>query len=192
MLLIGWIAYVSAISLSGLLQTTSLPPRIPLLLIFPLFGFLFWLISRQRSQDVINAIPAAGLIYAQVFRVPVELLLHALYRKGMLPRMGTFEGYNFEIVIGITSLLVGYFGYTRKALPRSVLILWNCCGLLTLTIVVFILISHAYFPGIYAHPEPLSIQNFGAFPYTLLAGVLMPLAVFMHVISIKKLLRQPA
>ncbi|GAA4468141.1 hypothetical protein GCM10023093_25220 [Nemorincola caseinilytica] len=190
--LTGWLAYVSAISLAGILQTASLPPRIPLLLILPLFSFMFWFVSRKRSQAFITAIPAAWLVYAQSFRIVVELLLHALYKQGMLPRMGTFEGYNFEIVIGITALLVGYLGYSRKVLPRSILLLWNCAGLLTLAIVVFIFVSHAYAPGIYAHPEPLSITDFGAFPFTLLAGFLMPLAVFMHVLSIRKLLHTPA
>ena len=190
--LLGWLAYVSAISLAGLLQTTALPPRIPTMLILPLFTFLFWLVSRKRSRPVIDAIPAAWLVYAQCFRIVVEVLLHALYKQGLLPRMGTYEGYNFEIVIGITALLVGYLGYTRRTLPRAILLLWNICGLATLATVVFILITHAYFPGIYAHPEPMSIAAFGAFPYTLLAGMLMPLAVFMHVVSIKKLLGQPA
>ncbi len=186
LLLTGWLAYVSAISFTGILKTTALPPRIPLLLILPCFAFVFWFFRSTRLRAVIAATPGHWLVYAQSFRIVVELSLHALYLKGLLPRAATFEGYNFEIVIGITALVVGYLGFTRKTLPRTIIVLWNCAGLLTLAIVVFLILSHVYFPQIYTNPAPVSINDFGSFPYTLLAGFLMPLAVFMHVFSLVK------
>lgn len=189
LVLIGWLTYVSVMSMTGVFATVSMPPRIPLLLILPCFGFMAWFFRSGRFDDIIAATPQSWLVYTQAFRIPVELLLLASYMEGLIPRAGTFEGYNFEIVTAITALLVGYFGVTRKILPNSIVLLWNYFGLVTLTIVVFIFISHAFFPGIYTNPEPLLIETFGAFPYTLLAGFLMPLAVFMHVFSITKIRR---
>lgn len=185
-LIAGWLAYVSALSLTGILATKALPPRIPLMLILPCFLFIAWFFRGGRFRDVINATPPGWLVYSQSFRIVVELLLLGLYLEGILPKAGTFEGYNYEIITGITAIAVGYFGTTRKVLPRALLLLWNYMGLATLAIVVFIMVSHVYFPSIYSNPEPLLIADFGAFPYTLLAGFLMPLAVFLHVFSIVK------
>ncbi len=186
LLIAGWLAYVSALSLTGILATKALPPRIPLMLILPCFLFIALFFRGGRFRDVINATPPGWLVYSQSFRIVVELLLLGLYLEGILPKAATFEGYNYEIITGITAIAMGYFGATRKVLPQAVVLLWNYAGLATLAVVVFIMISHVYFPGIYTNPDPLLIADFGAFPYTLLAGFLMPLAVFLHIFSIVK------
>ncbi len=186
-LLTGWLSYISILSLAGVFTVGGLPPRIPLLLILPVFAFMFYFVRRAHYTGLITMVPASWLVYAQTFRVVVELMLHGLFLQGILPKAGTFEGYNYEIVIAITALAVGYWGYTRQVLPRSLVIFWHFAGLTTLAIVVFIMISHAYIPHIYPNPELLRIEDFGSFPYTYLAGFLMPLAVFMHILSLVKL-----
>lgn len=186
-LLTGWLSYVSILSLAGVFKVVGLPPRIPLLLILPVFAFMFYFFRSAHYKALIAMVPASWLVYAQTFRVVVELMLHGLFLQGILPKAGTFEGYNYEIVIAFSALAIGYWGYTRRVLPRTLLILWHFAGLTTLAIVVFIMISHAYFPHIYPHPETLRIEDFGSFPYTYLAGFLMPLAVFMHIASLVKL-----
>lgn len=182
----GWIVYITILSLNGVFASVALPPRIPLLLVLPAFAFTVFFFTSSRFKSVINATPAAWVVYAQSFRIVVELLLAGLYVQGILPRAATFEGYNFDIVIGITSLLVGYFAFVKNAIPPAILITWNVAGFTTLAIVVFIVISHAYRPGIWADGNTQFIKDFGAFPYTLLAGFLMPLAVFLHIFSIVK------
>ncbi|MBX2907204.1 MAG: hypothetical protein KF744_14255 [Taibaiella sp.] len=182
--LITWLSYVAAISFSGVLQTAALPPRIPAFLILPLFVFILFIFRTQIFRRLLAATPAHFLIYPQVFRIGVELLLHQMYKDGLIPRSATFEGYNYEIVIAILSLGVGYLAHKRKA-PRLITA-WNIAGLGTLFIVVFIFISRAYAQNIYGSQESLSIKDFGSFPYTLLPGFLMPLAVFLHVASLAK------
>ncbi len=184
LLLAGWLTYVTAISFTGILTVMTLPPRIPLLLVLPCFVFIGWFFRSGRFTAFIAATPASWLVYAQSFRVVVELLLWRSAVEGLLPVRATFEGYNYEIVIGGTALLAGYLGYTRRVLPVFILRLWNYAGLVTLAIVVFLVISRAYAPGIYDDPGPFSAIDFGSFPVTLLAGFLMPLAVFLHVFSL--------
>jgi hypothetical protein len=183
-LLTGWLSYVTLISLSGALATLAMPPRIPLLLILPCFAFMAWFFSSGRFKELIASTPAAWVVYAQSFRILVELLLHALFLKGILPKAATYEGYNYEIIVAIAAPIVAYLAIIKKVLPPITVFIWNIAGLCTLAIIVFIAISHAYFPGIYANPETLSIRDFGSFPFTLLAGFLMPVAVFMHIYSL--------
>jgi hypothetical protein len=83
---------------------------------------------------------------------------------------------------------MGYLAFTRKVAGPIFVLLWNLAGLCTLGIVVFIVISHAYFPGLWG--DSFSLKDFAIFPYTLLAGFLMPVAVFLHIFSIVKTRRQ--
>ncbi len=186
LVLVGWLTYVSTMSMSGIFLSDSLPPRIPLLIVLPFYAFMIWFFRSSRFRDIIASTPASWLVYSQCFRVLVELLLFGLYLDKILPQAGTFEGYNFEIVTGFSALLIGYLGFTKKVLPPLYIQIWNYVGIGSLTVVVFILITHAYYPSLYSNPEPLSLKRFGIFPYTLLAGFLMPLALFMHFFSIIK------
>ncbi len=183
--LVCWLAYITTASLAGFFQSGALPPRIPLGLVAPAFAFTIWFFASRRFHNIITAIPASWLVYAQVFRVMVELLLFSLYKQGILPVSTTFEGYNYEIIIGLSAPIMGYLAVTKQILPKWTLVLWNIAGLCTLATIVFIFISHAYRPSMWTDGT-LSINDFGAFPYTLLPGFLMPLAVFMHIFSIVK------
>ena len=184
--MLGWLCYVALISLTGVLQSGSVPPRIPLLLIAPLFAAMIYYIRTPTFKLLLAATPAHWLIYPQVFRIGVELLLAALYHEGILPKAGTFEGYNFEIVTALISLAVGTVALKKWKILYPAITAWNIIGLGTLAIIVFIFVSHAYFPSIYNNPEKLSMRHFGSFPYTLLPGFLMPLAVFLHIASMIK------
>ncbi len=186
LLLGGWLTYITLVSLTGIFTTATLPPRVPLLLILPCLLFIFWFFNSNKFIDFIMATPPGWLVYAQSFRIAVEVLLLGMYMQGLIPEAGTFKGYNYEIVIGITAVGVGYYGFNKKVLSPNFIIAWNFLGNLTLAIIGFIMISHAYFPGIYSHPGHISIKDFGSFPYTLLAGFIAPLAIFMHIFSIVK------
>ena len=186
----GWLAYSTILSLAGVFTASSLRPRLPLLLVLPAFIFMAYFFNSQRFKHVIDATPLPWLTYTQSFRILVELLLVSLYAENLLPREATFEGYNFDIIIGITALLVGYLGFAKKVFPRFVIVLWNFAGLCTLAIVVSIIMKHAYFPvSTSTESSNFSISNFGTFPYTFLASFLMPMAVFMHVFSLVKIKR---
>jgi hypothetical protein len=185
-ILVGWLTYVSLLSLTGIFTTATLPPRVPLMLILPCLIFIFWFFKSNRFNNFIDATPPEWLVYMQSSRIFVEVLLLGMYAKGMIPKASTLEGYNYEIVIGLSAFAVGYYGYNKRLIPRNVIIAWNFVGNLTLAIIGFIMISHAYFPHIYTNPGHLSIKEFGSFPYTLFAGFIAPLAIFMHIFSIIK------
>jgi hypothetical protein len=185
LLLTIWLGYITIASLAGVFAYSGMPPRIPLGLIVPAFSFIGWFFVSGRFKNFIAAMPASWLVYSQFFRVAVELLLFGLFTQGVLPVSATFEGYNYEIVIGITAPVVGYLCITKRILPAWVLLLWNIAGLCTLAAIVFIIISHAYLPALWTDGK-VKIEELGTFPYTLLPGFLMPLAVFMHIFSIVK------
>jgi type IV secretory pathway VirB6-like protein len=109
----------------------------------------------------------------------------------LLAKVATFEGHNFDVFSGISAPLIAYLCFTRRLLPKWVALLWNFAGLLVLAATVFVIVTSVYTPGIWHLPENATgSSGLGKFPYTFLGGILMPMAVFMHVLSIKRLLRK--
>jgi len=94
----------------------------------------------------------------------------------------TFEGINFDIIVGVSALLVGYL-VQRKIMGRTGVLIWNFSSLAILSVTVYAFISTYYFSNFSTTIQ--SIQ-FVKMPYLLLASVLLPFAVFYHVVSIRQ------
>ena len=189
LVLVAWLVYVSAISVTGIFEQSSLPPRIPLLLVLPAFLFFLYFFTNKKFKAIIDHTPHTWPVFFQSFRIVVEFLIWAAFMKGILPQSATFEGHNFDILIGLTAPLIAFFTFVKPKIGKSLFILWNIAGLATLAIVVIILMRHAYF----VKPEINSILHtgFATFPFTFLAGLFMPLAVFMHIFSLVKASKKP-
>ena len=189
MVLVAWVIYISAISVTGIFENASMPPRIPLLLVAPAFLFFAYFFTNKRFKTIIDHTPHNWPVFFQSFRIIVELLIWGAFMKGIMPQSATFEGHNFDILIGLTAPLIAFFTFLKPKIGKSLFILWNIAGLATLAIVVLILMRHAYFlPN---DSQSILMKGFGDFPYTFLAGLLMPLAVFMHIFSLVKAVRKP-
>jgi len=186
--LVLWLLYVSGISLTGIFTSAAMPPRIPLLLVLPVFVFMVLFFVRKGNKQFIAATPLSWLLYLQSFRIFVELLIWWAFVEHVLPKDATFEGYNFDIIFGITAPFIAYAMNKNNRFAFACLI-WNFCGLLSLGIVVFVLMSHAYFPALWGTGNSILNDGIGHFPFTLLGGVFMPLAVFLHVFAIIKIKR---
>jgi hypothetical protein len=189
LVLFAWLLYVSLLSLRGVFTAVTFPPRIPLLLVLPAFVSFIFFFTNTKLKKIIDATPASLPVYVQSFRVVVELLIFASSMQGLLPKAATFEGYNYDIVIGVTAPLVAFFIAGKGNGNRFFMLVWNVAGLATLSVVVFILLSHAYFPAAWGTQGSILDKGLGVFPFTFLAGFLMPVAVFLHVFSIVKTLR---
>lgn len=183
MVLVVWLAYITGISLTCVFTIVSMPPRIPLLLVFPAFLLFLYFFTGRKFKKFIEATPAALPVYIQSFRIAVELLILSLFLNGLLPVSATFEGYNFDVVIGITAPVMGFL-VAKGLVHRAIVLLWNIAGLTTLLIVVVILLTQAYFPSAWHSNQSTLPKALGVFPFTLLAGFFMPVAVFLHVLSL--------
>jgi len=186
LLMVLWLVYVTIMSLNMVFLDPSLPPRIPLFLVLPFFVFIAYFFLSGHFRNIIAVIPLHWLIYFQTFRICVELLLFGLFMEHILPWAATFEGYNFDIGIGITAPLVGFLVSKGRLYPWAIRV-WNIMGLLTLLAVVIILNTYAYRPWIFNATGTILGKGFGTFPITFLASFFMPLAVFMHIFSLVKI-----
>ncbi|WP_299123052.1 hypothetical protein [uncultured Winogradskyella sp.] len=187
--LIIWLVYVYLISMSGLLENFSLPPRFPIFVIFPLFIFTGIVLYKNRNSMIFTVIPESWAIYLQTFRIFVELLFVATVGIGFLHPEVTIEGYNYDMVFAFTAPIIGYLVFNSKKLNRKVALLWNYIGLAVLASIIALFVTTIFIPSLWGSQTSLAPIAIVKFPYLLVAGFLMPLAVFVHVFSIIQLSR---
>jgi hypothetical protein len=187
LLLLGWVLLQGAIGRSGFYTVANtLPPRMALLLGPPLgvIGLLFATVAGRRY---LAGLRLDVLTLLHVVRVPVELVLLGLYLHGAVPRLMTFEGRNWDIVVGLTALVVYYVAFHRKQLGRRGLLLWNVLGLASLlNIVVNAMLSVPTPWQRFAFEQPnVAILHF---PFVWLPGCVVPLVLLAHLVAIRRLL----
>lgn len=186
----AWIVLVSFLAVQGFfMDFLSLPPKI-MFAIVPALGLTLYLGFSKRVDPVLKIVPAAWIIGLQSFRILVEIVLWQLALRGLLPPEMSFEGRNFDILVGLTTPIVAFFVYTGKVGPKFIKV-WNILGILILTNIVL--------HGLLAAPTQFQVFKFspsnsiiGTFPYILLPVFVVPVAYFLHILSLRQLKQMTA
>jgi hypothetical protein len=179
-----WISYLILLTDIGILRDLELPPKVPILVVIPAILFIFFLVNRNLMKDAYQNTATHIPIALQFFRVFVELLIYATYIEGIFPQKVTFEGMNFDVLVGISSIFVSVAVFKGKIKNNGILI-WNLVSLAVLLLTIYSFISSYYFSSFAASGLG---YDFVEFPYILLASVLLPIAIFLHFFSIKQVL----
>jgi hypothetical protein len=182
---IAWIALTGAASALGLYSNFyDLPPKLPLTLLTSIIALVAFSRSKQYAR-ILRFAPLAWPIALQSMRTLVELGLWRLHRDGLLPQHLTFEGYNFDILVGLTAPAFA-FGINKGWISRRVAIAWNFGSIGFLITIVFMAITSA--PGPQHLPWP-GVPNtvLGLFPTVWLPTFIVPVAIFGHVTSLRQL-----
>jgi len=185
-----WIVYLFILTYSESLKSLELPPRFVLFLLLPLILLSILFYRMNKDNIAFKDLPLKWTSLFQSFRIVVETIILYTFYKGILPQMATFEGYNFDIIIGISALFVGLVLVKDIPKNRTLILSWNILGILMILFVVFMIGTSFYFPSIWGSDVPLASLDFVSFPYILLPGFLAPSAVFMHVVSIIQIRNQ--
>ncbi len=88
---------------------------------------------------IVATIPLWVLVLVQAFRLPLELAMHDMYERGIMPVQMSYSGLNFDIITGIAAIPVVFLTATRRT-GRSVVAAWNLLGLALLVNVVTVAI----------------------------------------------------
>lgn len=186
LVIVSWLAYLTILSFTPLLRDLNLPPKFPLLVFLPLVIGMIVFYSRKKNSAILHSIPRSWPIYFQSFRIAVEVLILFTFFDGILPQSATFEGYNFDVLMGLSAPIIGMY-VTKHPHRKAVQYVWNLLGICMVLFVAFIVASSIYFPTIWNSNTPLVDLRFLEMPYLLLAGYLAPMAIFIHVLSLTQL-----
>ena len=186
-LLAVWLGAPAVVAATGALSDFSgRPPAIGVLLAGLLVCTTVLAFSCVGSR-LVQSVPIAGLVGFQVFRVPVEIVLHRLHVEGIVPVQMTYAGYNFDIVSGTLAAIVGVWAFVSRP-PTWVILAFNSVGSLLLVNIVSI--------AVLSMPTPLrAFQNeppntfVAHLPFVWLPSLLVQAAWFGHLLVFRRLSR---
>ena len=184
-----WLWATGGLGLSGLLARFDLtPPPFVVLLVITLVVCAYFGLSRIGAA--LAAVPLAWLVALQAFRFPLELVMHRAAVEGVMPEQMSYTGWNFDILTGITALLLAPAISAGRA-PRWAIATWNGLGALLLVNVVTIAIAST--PVFRAFGKaPHKVNTFVAFfPYVWLPTVLVATALVLHIAVARALRASP-
>ena len=124
-------------------------------------------------------LPLWTLVAAQAFRLPLEIAMHALVGRGIMPAQMSYGGRNFDVLTGATAVVVA--GLVAAGVGgRRLVAAWNVGGMLLLTnIVVVAILSTPKFAAF--GPDRLNVFVFYP-PFVWLPAVLVLAALAGHLI----------
>ena len=186
--LIGWAIATFILSWSGFLSDFStFPPKMTIVLVIPLITII-WTVRTQEMNEILLHTPPESIIWIQSFRIVVEILLWRLYVDNLAPIQMTFEGYNFDILSGLTAIVVAFL-ITRNKISAQLVIAWNfvCLALLLNIVTIAILSLPTPFRVFMNEPANTIVATF---PTVWLPALLVPLAYGLHFLSLRQYLKK--
>ncbi len=180
-----WLGITGFVAASGLLRDyDAFPP--PMLRVFvPGVVLVSVAAFTGFGARLVGGLGWGVLIGFQAFRIPTELMLSSLYQSGKLPIQMTFHGANFDMLSGLSAIVVAWLAARGKIGLRGILV-WNVAGLLLLANIVTIAVLSM--PGrlrVFMN-EPVNSLVFG-WPFIWLPAWLVLAALFGHLLVFRKL-----
>ncbi|HMS40543.1 MAG TPA: hypothetical protein PKE69_09975, partial [Pyrinomonadaceae bacterium] len=142
-----WLFFQSIFALYGFYKLT--PRNLPFVGVLPSVLLVVALFIFAR-KSFIEPLPLKTLTLLSIVRIPVELCIFWLFQNKLMPQIMTFEGWNFDILSGISAIFITWFAFRGGKINPPILILWNVFGLILLINIVIIAVLSA----------PLPIQKF--------------------------------
>ena len=181
---IAWLAVTWLAAASGVLgRFDAFPP--------PFAGFLLALIvvgvgvaCSPIGTRLVRGLPLWALVGYQVFRFPLELLMHRASTEGIMPVQMSYSGRNYDILTGISAGLLGWW-LARRPVPRWVVGAWNLGGFALLLNIVAVAVAST---PIFRWFGDDRLNTFVAYPpFVWLPAVLVTAALMGHVLVWRRL-----
>lgn len=184
---LAWLPLAGIPAYYGFFEDTSpMPPRFIIIFagVIIMISYLY-----KRLKQVTFNLRYALLIHG--LRIPVEMGLEQLYRKGLIPQLMTYHGWNFDILIGITAILLWiFYTFNKIQLNSRLFIVWNIAGMISLCSIVTL--------AILSSPLPFQLLAFNQpniavlqFPYVFLPACIVPIVFLTHLLTIRKIKQKP-
>lgn len=136
---VAWMTTTWVAAASGVLRRWDATPP-PFALFVAGVVFLAVLIAFGGYGRLLSSgVPLWALVAVQGFRLPLELAMHAMYERGIMPEQMSYSGRNFDVLTGATAIIVAVLARGGWA-PRWLVAGWNVAGLALLINVVTIAI----------------------------------------------------
>jgi hypothetical protein len=156
-------------------------------MVMPPMLFILILFNTKKGKAYIDDLDIKKITILHVIRIPVEIVLFGLFTVKLVPQLMTFEGANFDLFSGISSILVYFLILIKANFNKALMVIWNVVCLIFLLIIVAIAILSAPSPfQRLAFDQP----NIGVlhFPFNWLPSFIVPVVLFCHLAALRKLI----
>jgi hypothetical protein len=180
----AWLLLTTLIAASGVLRRfDALPPPFAAL-VLAIIAVGVGVGASPLGARLVRGLPLWVLVGSQVFRFPLELVMHEAYVAGVMPVQMSYSGRNYDIVTGITAGLLGWW-LARGHVPRWIVAAWNLLGFALLVNVVTVAILSTPLFGWFG---PDHLNTFVTYPpFIWLPAVLVTVALAGHILVWRKL-----
>jgi hypothetical protein len=181
---VAWLLVTALLAASGVLRRFDATP--PPFAILPLAIAVIGIAVPCSSLGTLLArgVPLWALVGFQVFRLPLELVMHRAYVEGVMPVQMSYAGLNYDIVSGITAGALGLWLLRRNG-PRWILAAWNALAFVLLVNIVTIAVLSTPLFGWFGD-ERLNV--FITYPpFVWLPAILVTAALMGHVLVWRRL-----
>lgn len=169
---------------SGLLsQLDRFPPPIMMFLVV-LITTSFVVAYSPVGTTLIRHTPLHQLVEFQSFRLLAEMVIFLGNREGLAPNALCFTGYNFDLLIGASAMVLGVL--LKKRSHRLATQLWSWAGIASLINIAFIAMTSMPNSLRLFMQEPSNLWV-TFMPYTLLPGILVTAALTGQLLILRKL-----
>lgn len=189
--LLGYLVVPAVLASQGALDRYSPLPAPALLLVLALTIATAAVVASPLGGRLAGRLGLGVVVVLQAFRIGVELLLHRLYLEGVVPVQMTYAGRNFDVVSGVTGLLLGVWLLRGRPVAGVVVLGWNVLGLgLLINIVTVAVLSTPVPFRVFTEGPPNLVPS--TFPLVLLPSFLVQVAFGSHLLVFRQLGRRAA
>jgi len=183
-----WIILQLILTNSGLYiqHMSEMPPKIIVFGVIPIVALFLLMFKNNQTKRFIDSLPLDRVTGIHLVRIIVEIGLYYVHIGQKIPKIMTFAGQNFDILAGLTAPIIIYLSLNKKKLSNTFILAWNIISLGLLFYIILLAFLSA--------PSPLQQlafdqPNIAIFmtPYSLLPTFIVPMVIFMHLVSIRQL-----
>lgn len=183
-----WMTATWLAAASGVLRNWNATPPPFAILVVAIVAIACRIAFGPTGRRLATGVPLWTLVMVQAFRLPLELAMHSMSLRGVMPVQMTYTGWNFDIVTGATALVIGLAAWASR-IPRSIVAAWNVLGLALLLNVVTIAIVST--PRIQAFgPDRVNVWVTYP-PFVWLPAVMVLAALAGHLVIFRALRARP-
>jgi hypothetical protein len=180
----AWMALTWFAASSGVLQQWDrVPPPFTLVIVGVVLVSTILAFGGVGTR-LAHHLPLWTLVAIQSFRLPLEVAMHSLYERGIMPLQMTYTGRNVDIVTGATAIVVAILvkqGYGGRRLVAA----WNLLGLALLVNVVAVAIASTPMFRIFGDDRVMTFVTYT--PYVWLPAVMVSAALAGHLVIFRAL-----
>jgi hypothetical protein len=181
----AWMALTWVLAERGVLRDWNATPPPFGLLVLAIVAISCGVAFSPLGRALTRHLPLWTLIAVQSFRLPLELAMHTMADRGVMPEQMTYTGSNFDILTGLTAIAVAAalrYGVGGQRLAW----LWNIAGLALLINVVTIAILSTPTFALFG-PDRLNVWVTYP-PYVWLPTVMVTAALTGHLLIFRALI----